>query len=175
MLLSWLPSYFRDVQGLSIADSGLFSAAPWLAMFAIGNLSASVADRMIQRGVSVTATRKLMQCGALIVSAGLLLALREAHSPVAALVLTCGATGALSCALAGVFPAYLEVAPRDSAVLMGFGNTFAQIPGIVGVAATGWLIDITGTYSAAFVLTAIVSVAGALIFGLLFDNHPVVN
>ncbi len=30
-LLAWLPSYFRDVQHLSIADAGLFSAAPWLA------------------------------------------------------------------------------------------------------------------------------------------------
>ena len=175
VLLSWLPSYFRDVQGLSIANSGLFSAAPWLAMFALGNVAALVADRMIQRGVSVTTTRKLMQCGALIVSAGLLLALREAHSPAAALALLCGATGALSCALAGVMPAYLEVAPRDSAVLWGFGNTFAQIPGIVGVAATGWLIDITGTYSAAFVLTAIVSASGALIFGLLFDARPVAD
>ena len=175
VLLSWLPSYFRDVQGLSIAESGLFSAAPWLTMVVLGNLAAAMADRLIQRGVSVTTTRKLMQCGALIVSAVLLLALREAHSAAAALVLLCGATGALSCTWAGVMPAYLEVAPRDSAVLLGFGNTFAQIPGIVGVAATGWLIDITGTYSAAFVLTAIVSVAGALIFGLLFDNHPVVN
>ena len=174
VLLSWLPSYFRDVQGLSIADSGLYSAAPWLAMFVMGNVAAAVADRMIQRGVSVTTTRKLMQCGALVVSAGLLLALREAHSPAAALVLLCGATGALSCTLAGVMPAYLEVAPRDSAVLWGFGNTFAQIPGIVGVAATGWLIDITGTYSAAFVLAAIVSAAGALTFGFLFDARPIV-
>ena len=28
VLLSWLPSYFRDVQSLSIGDAGLFSAAP---------------------------------------------------------------------------------------------------------------------------------------------------
>jgi len=39
-----MPSYFRDVQGLSIANSGLFSAAPWLTMFATGNLAGSVAD-----------------------------------------------------------------------------------------------------------------------------------
>lgn len=175
VLLSWLPSYFREVQGLSITNSGLFSAAPWLAMFAVANVAASVADRMIQRGVSVTTTRKVMQCGALIVSAGLLLTLREAHSPTVALVLLCGATGALSCASAGYMPIYLDVAPRGSAVLFGFGNTFAQIPGIVGVAVTGWLVDITGTYSAAFVLTATVSALGALTFGLLADARPLVD
>jgi MFS transporter, ACS family, solute carrier family 17 (sodium-dependent inorganic phosphate cotransporter), other len=175
VLLSWLPSYFRDVQGLSIANSGLFSAAPWLTMFAIGNLSGSVADRMIRHGVSVTTTRKLMQCGALIVSACLLLALQGAHSPAAALVLLCGAAGALACVSAGHMPIYLDIAPRGCAVLWAFGNSFATIPGIVGVAITGWLVDITGTYSAAFVLTALVSTIGALSFGCLADARPIVD
>jgi ACS family sodium-dependent inorganic phosphate cotransporter len=175
LLLSWLPSYFRDVQGLSIANSGLFSAAPWLTMFAVANVAGLVADRMIQRGVSVTTTRKLMQCGGLIVSASLLLALHKAHSPAAALVLLCGATGALACTSAGHLAIYLDVAPHDGAVMFGFGNSFATIPGIVGVAATGWLVDVTGTYSAAFVLTAIVSAVGALIFGLLADARPIVE
>jgi hypothetical protein len=62
---------------------------------------------------------------------------------------------------------------RDSAVVFGFGNTFATIPGVVGVAVTGWLVDVTGTYSAAFALTAIVSAAGALMFGFLFDASPI--
>ena len=141
-------------------------------MFATGNLAGSVADNMIRRGVSVTTTRKLMQCGALIVSAGLLLTLHEAHSPTAALMLLCGAAGALACTSAGHMPIYLDVAPRGCAVLWAFGNSFATIPGIVGVAVTGWLVDVTGTYSAAFVLTAIVSATGALAFGVLADSRP---
>jgi cyanate permease len=40
---------------------------------------------------------------------------------------------------------------------------------------TGWLVDVTGTYSAAFVLAAIVSAGAALIFGLLFDARPLVD
>jgi ACS family sodium-dependent inorganic phosphate cotransporter len=175
VLLSWLPSYFRDVQGLSIANAGLFSSAPWLAMFAATNLAAVVADRMVERGVRLTTIRKLMQCVGLLVSAAFLLAIREAHSPATALVLMCAATGALGCAWSGFAPGFLDVAPRHGAVLFGFSNTFATIPGIVGVAATGWLVDVTGTYSAAFVLTAAVSAAGALIFGFLFDARPIVG
>jgi MFS transporter, ACS family, solute carrier family 17 (sodium-dependent inorganic phosphate cotransporter), other len=125
--------------------------------------------------VNVTTTRKLMQCGALLVTAALLLALHEAHSPGAALVLLCGAAGALACTSAGHMPAFLDVAPRHGAVLYGFSNSFAQLPGIVGVAITGWLIDMTGTYSAAFVLTAVVSAVAALVFGLLVDARPIVN
>jgi ACS family sodium-dependent inorganic phosphate cotransporter len=70
---------------------------------------------------------------------------------------------------------YLDVAPRDSAVLFAFGNTFGTIPGIIGVAVTGWLIDVTGTYSAAFVLTAIVSAVGALLFGFFANARPIVD
>jgi ACS family sodium-dependent inorganic phosphate cotransporter len=175
VLLSWLPSYFREAHGLSIVHSGLFSAAPWLSMFTVGNVAGSVADWMIQRGVRVTTTRKLMQCAGLVLSAGFLLALLEARSPGVALALMCGATGALACTYAGYMSGYLDVAPRHGALLFGFGNTFATIPGIVGVAVTGWLVDVTGTYSAAFVLTAIVSAAGALLFGLLFDARPIVD
>jgi ACS family sodium-dependent inorganic phosphate cotransporter len=173
VLLSWLPSYFREVHGLSIAHSGLFSAAPWLSMFAVYNLAGSVADRMTQRGLGLKTNRKRMVCPGLIVSAGFLLALQQVHSPTAALVLLCGSTGALAWAATGYMPSYLDVAPRDCAVVYAFGNTLATIPGIVGVAVTGWLVDVTGTYSAAFVLTAIVSAAGALMFGFLFDARPI--
>lgn len=172
VLSSWLPSYFHEAHKLSIAHAGLFSAAPWLSMFIAANVSGSFADRIIRRGVSVTTTRKLMQCIALLGSAALLLALREAHTPTSALVLLCGATAALSCGWSGQQPAYLDVAPQHSAVLLGVGNAIATVPGIVGVALTGWLVDVTGTYSAAFVLTAIVSVCGALVFALYFDAHP---
>jgi len=162
------------VQGLSIANAGVFSAAPWLAMFVATNLAAVISDRMIERGVCLTTTRKVMQCAGLVVSAAFLLVIREAHSPAAALVLLCAATGALGRTWSRV-PAELFGCRRHGAVLFGFSNTFATIPGIVGVAATGWLVEVTGTYSAAFVLTAIVSAAGALIFGFLFDARPIVD
>lgn len=175
VLLSWLPRYFRDVQGLSAANAARFSAALRLAMFAATNLAAVVSDRMIERGTSVTSARKLMQCAGLAVSAAFLLAIPEAHSPGAALLLLCAATGALGCTGSGFAPGLLEVAPRRSAVIYGFSNTFATIPGIVGVAVTGWLVDVTGTDAAAFMLTAIVSAAGALIFGFFFDARPLLE
>jgi ACS family sodium-dependent inorganic phosphate cotransporter len=172
VLLSWLPSYFREVQGLSIATSGLFSAAPWLAMFVVTNLGANVADRMMRRGTTLTFTRKLMQCMGLVGSAAFLLATRDVHSPTLALTLLCGATGMLGFTWSGYAPNGLDLAPRYAAQLVGISNTVATIPGIVGVAITGWLVDITGAYSAAFVLTAAVSGVGALVYAALFDARP---
>jgi len=172
VLLSWLPSYFRVAQRLTIPNAGLFSAAPWLAMLAMTNLAGVLSDRLIRGGLAVTRARKLMQCGGLVVSAAFLLATRVATTPGAALGLLCAATGALGCTWCGYSPAILDVAPRWSAVLVAFGNTIGTLPGIVGVFVTGWLVDVTGTYSAAFTLTAAVSLVGAVVFGFLFDARP---
>jgi len=173
VLLSWLPSYFRDVQGLNIANAGFFSAGPWLAMAVAMNVGGSISDRMIRNGMSVTRARKIMQCGGLIVSGAFLLATREAHTPAMALMLLIGATGALGFTWCGFAPGILDIAPRHGGLLIGFTNTIGQIPGIVGITVTGWLVDVTGTYTAAFVLSAALSMVGALVFGLFFDAKPV--
>ncbi len=175
VLLSWLPSYFRDVQHLSIVNAGLFSAAPWLSMFVVIHFSASVADRMIARGVSATRTRKIMQCTGLLVSAVFLLALKNVQSAGAALVLICAATGIQGLVSCGYAPGIMDVAPRHASLLNGVSNTIATIPGVIGVAVTGWLVDVTGTYTAAFVLTATVSGVGALLFALLFRAEPLAD
>ena len=59
--------------------------------------------------------------------------------------------------------------PRHAAQITGLSNTIATIPGIVGVAVTGWLLDATGSYAAIFVLTAAVCGMGALAYSLGFD------
>lgn len=175
VLIAWLPSYFRDALGVGIADAALFSAVPWLTMFASSNVAAAIADRLIVRGVGVTFVRKLMQTVSLVGCPALLLVMRGVHSAQSALALLCVAMAALGCSNAGFAPAMLDIAPRHSAVLYGFSNTFATLPGIIGVAAIGWLVDVTGTYSAGLVLTAGVGFAGALAFALLFRARPLVD
>jgi ACS family sodium-dependent inorganic phosphate cotransporter len=173
VLLSWLPSYFREVQHISVGGAGLMSAAPWLAMFAATNGAGALSDRMIRRGVSLTFTRKLMQGIGLVGPAVFLLALRDVSSPTLALVLLCGATATLGFAWSGFAPNSLDLAPKHASVLIGMSNTFATIPGIVGVAVTGWLVDVTHTYTAAFVLAAVVSVVCALVYAVLFDARAI--
>ena len=175
VLLSWLPSYFHKVHGVGIASAGILSAAPWLAMFAVTNVAAAVSDRLIARGVSVTAVRKLMQCTGLGVPAVCLLLLRDVSSPEVATALICVAAGALGCCWCGSSPSMLDVAPRHGGIVSGVVNGIATIPGIVGVSLTGWLVDVTGTYAAAFVLTAAVGIVGALVFAAFFDARPLVD
>jgi len=173
VLLAWLPSYFRDVQHISITSAGEMSAAPWLGMFLGTNVAAPISDRMIARGASVTRTRKLMQAVGLLGSAAFLVAMRDVGTPLTAVALLCGATFTLGFAWSGFAPNSLDLSPRHAAVIFGVSNTFATIPGIVGVAVTGWLVDATGTYASAFVLTAAVSGVCMLAYAVAFDAKPI--
>lgn len=164
MLLSWLPSYFRDVHGLAIANTGLYSAAPWAAAFAGMQIAGGAADGMIRRRWRTLNVRRLMTAISLLGIASCLLWLREVRSADLALLLICLAMLLSGAGVAGSFVGPLDLAPRHAGVLIGFVNTLGTIPGIAGVAVTGWLIDVTHGYDAAFLVTAALAVAGTLVY-----------
>lgn len=175
MLLTWLPSYFRDVQHVSIASSGLLSAAPWLAMFLVTYAAARLSDVVVRVTGRLALARKLMQSIALVGSGALLLCAQQADSLPEAVAIVCAATGLLGFAWSGYAPNVLDLAPRDAAVLTGFSNTIATIPGVVGVAIAGWLVDLTGTYTAVFAVAATISVVGTLVYVIFGRAQPIID
>lgn len=175
MLLAWLPSYFSKGLGLSIQNAGLYAAAPWLAMALSGIASGWLADRWIRAGTDPTFVRKFMQITGLLGAAAFMWQARSVTSPDMALALLCGALGALAITWGGFISNHLDIAPRHADVLMGITNTAGTIPGVVGVAVTGWLVDASGTYTAAFVLAACVNVVGAIVWLLFATAKPVVD
>lgn len=175
LMLTWLPSYFRDVQQLSISNAGLFSIAPWIVLFVAGNVSGLLADRLIGRGASLTRVRKSMQIIGLLGSSGFLLLASQPMTPVTALLTLCGALGMLGFCWAGFAPNHLDIGPRHADVLYSLSNTAGTIPGIIGVAATGWLLDVTGDYTATFLLAAGVNVAGAVVWYIWGTGKRVID
>jgi len=164
VLLAWLPSYFKTTFGVSIANAGLLSAAPWLSSFVMGNVAGHLSDWMINRGYSRTFVRKLIQATSLFGAALFLLLVQTAGSPATGMLLMCGATGIWALCMGGYAVNSFDIAPKYADVIWGISNTVATVPGIVGVAVTGWLVQRTGAYSAPFFLTAAVGVVGALVF-----------
>jgi len=169
VLLAWLPSYFRTTFDVSLANAGLLSAAPWGAYFVMANVGGWWADRMLRRGRTATFVRKLMQTISLVGASSFLLLLQRAGTPAVGMLLMFGACGTLAFCLSGFAANPFDVAPRYADVIWGMSNTFGTMPGIVGVAVTGWLVDRTGNYNAPLVLTAAVGAIGAVAF-LVFGS-----
>ncbi len=174
VLLSWLPSYLREVQHMTVGGAGIWSAGPWMTMFVTMYVGAAVTEQVIRRTGRVALARKLMQAAGLLGSGALLLSVQVLpHSPGVVLALLCAATGMLGLGWCGFSANYLDIAPRHSALVFSVGNTIATIPGVVGVTITGWLIDVSGTYTAAFALAAGVSLAATLLFAWFGRGRPI--
>ena len=173
MLLAWLPSYFREVHGLSIASSGLYSAAPWVASF-LGMQAAGLAsDAAIVRGVRTITVRKLMTTVSLLGMGLCLLLLQGVHSAPIALTLICMATALGGAGVAGSFAGPLDIAPQYAGVVIGFVNTIGTIPGVAGVAITGWLVETTHSYATAFLVTAVLGVLGTVYYCCFASAEPI--
>ena len=135
-----------------------------MATFLMANLAGNAADRLLRQGRSATYVRKLMQALGLFGTATFLLMVPLATSATVGVMLMCAASGALGCCLAGFAVNAFDIAPRYADVIWGISNTAGTIPGIIGVAVTGWLVQRTGSYATAFMVTAAIAAAGALVF-----------
>ena len=129
-----------------------------------GQPRGNLADRLLRAARSATFVGKLMQTIGLGGAGVFLLQLPGAGSITAAVILTCFATGSLAFCFAGFAPNSFDIAPRYADVIWGLSNTFATIPGIVGVFVTGWLVQRTGSYAAPFRATAGIAFLGMLTF-----------
>ena len=135
--------------------------APWAAMFIMMNVAGWIADKLIADGRDITLVRKLMQTIGLVGSAFFLYLTRYATTPEVALLSLSGALGLLAFAYSGATPNVLDIAPRFGGVLFGIMNTLGTLPGIIGVALTGWIVETTGSYESVLLVAAVISIVGA--------------
>ena len=164
VLLAWLPSYFSSQLDINLRAVWIYISLPWIVNFLSGNLSGWIADRLIASGRSVTAVRKIMQVVGSAGPAVTLIALGFTESALTAVVLLTAALGLAAFSFAGFASNHLDISPRHAGAIFGISNTAGTIPGIIGVALTGFLVDQTGSYASAFYVTAGVYFVGLLIY-----------
>ena len=162
VILSWLPRYFADVHGLNLKATGYASLLPWVVMFAMANVGAQLADGLLKRGRSVTFVRKLMQSIGFFGAAAALLGIGQVHTVPVAIGLMSVALGLGSFALSGFGSNHLDIAPRYAGALMGLSNTAGTLPGVIGVAVTGYILAATGSWPLVFGIAAALYVAGGI-------------
>lgn len=154
VLLAWLPSYFSSQMDINLRGVWIYISLPWVANFIMANLVGWLGDRMIAGGRSVTFVRKSLQVVGSAGPALALLALGTTESATVAVTLLTVALGLGAFSYAGFGSNHLDISPRHAGAIFGISNTAGTIPGIVGVALTGYLVDVTGTYATAFYVTA---------------------
>jgi ACS family sodium-dependent inorganic phosphate cotransporter len=162
VLLAWLPSYFSSQLNVNLRAVWIFISLPWIANFLVANVVGWLGDRMIASGRPVGFVRKSLQVVGSAGPAIALIALTRVEDAVAAVTLLTVALGLGAFSYAGFASNHLDISPRHAGAIFGISNTAGTIPGIIGVALTGVLVDATGSYASAFYVTA-----GIYFFGLV--------
>uniref|UniRef100_A0A0E0M4E2 Major facilitator superfamily (MFS) profile domain-containing protein n=1 Tax=Oryza punctata TaxID=4537 RepID=A0A0E0M4E2_ORYPU len=142
--LSWLPTFFSEELDLNLTEAAWVSVLPPLGSMIITSIAAPFADNLISNGVDTTKVRKICQTIAFLSPATfMMLSSVDLGVPPWEIVAFLTSGLALSSfALSG----HVAKLPMNTP-FSGITNTVGAVPGIVGVALTGYLLDTTHSWS----------------------------
>jgi MFS family permease len=159
-LLSWLPLWLVQQHGYSIPQMARLGAAVYCAAGASTMFFGWLVDRLIAGGVSITTARKAVS---VIGHVGAALGLAGCVFAQGAGVIVCLFASASCLMMVSLWPITQTLAgPRAAARWVGIQNALANTAGIVGPVITGWIVDTTKSFDAAFLIAAAVALAGAV-------------
>lgn len=163
--LTWFPSYLIEARGLSVKDMSIVTVIPWILGFLGLALSGFVSDYIFKRFSSkgILFSRKIILVTCLFLSAvcigcaGLVTTTVGAVTLVGLSVFFLYFTGAIYWAIVNDV-----VEPKFVGSVGGFMHFLANTAGIIGPTLTGYLVDTTGSFSAAFLLAGGLAVIASL-------------
>lgn len=170
--LSWFPSYLTMAHHLSIQKMSIVSVIPW-AVGVTGLVAGGYAcDWLVRKTGRAIFSRKIV----LITSLGagaVCIALTGAVSELtSAVTLMAVAVFFMYASFNTYFAIVLDtVEKRRVGAVGGFVHFIANLAGIVAPALTGFLVQSSGSFKSAFVLTGIIAALGAL-FVAIFVRAP---
>ena len=161
-LITWLPSYFVNVRGVTILEAGIRASLPFLVFGICQPLGGWLADRIIQRGWEPARARKAIISVAFLSGLLIIPAAYTTSKDVALLLIMGGCLVGLSTAnqlvlLQGCTP------PKEIGFAVGIYNFVGNMAGIIQPLVTGLVIKLSGgSYTMAFVVAAVMLAASTL-------------
>jgi D-galactonate transporter len=174
--ISWLPTYLVKVQGFSISKTGMYASLPFIAGALGVLLGGRVSDLMIKRGKSRLDGRRLtIALGALLTSISLLITAFANSPAVAVSLLTIGMfTYSLCSAPIWTLATDVVETPKFIASIGSIQNFGGFLGGAFAPIVTGFLISSQGGFTLALVVTAVLALISAIMYGLVLrKNIPV--
>lgn len=173
VILSWMPLYFNSVYHVDLKEAAWFSAVPWSMMALVGYFGGAWSDMLIQRGLSVTLTRKIMQSIGFFGPGIALIGLTTASSPSIASAWLTLAVGLKSFSHSGFLVNIQEIAPQYTGILHGLANTAGTFAAILGTVGAGFFVEIFGSFRGFLWLTSFLYFLAALFWNLFSTGELV--
>ncbi|MBI5085763.1 MAG: MFS transporter [Acidobacteria bacterium] len=171
LLVTWLPDYLVESRHLTLPQAGAFAVIPYLVFTVSEPLGGWAADILVRLGFNETRSRKTIISAAFLTSLMLLPAGRAANDTAAVWMI--GAASLVGLATGNILALLQSVAPpAEVGLWAGIQNFAGNLSGIVAPIVTGILIERTGSYYPAFVLSVAVLLAGLPAYWFLVRQPP---
>jgi ACS family hexuronate transporter-like MFS transporter len=161
--MTWFPSYLVDVKGVSLLQMSWITAFPWLVGACGMAAGGFLIDRIYQKTGRQLFSRKVVLVTCLTAAAGCIGLSGYSESMESVVFFMSIAIGILMLTASAYWALIQDTVPSyyvgtAGGLMHGIGNC----AGLFAPTLTGFIIQGTGTYSAAFVVTGVLGVAGAL-------------
>lgn len=165
LYLTWLPAYLEKERGLPLATAGWVMIIPYLAG-TFGQLSSGiVADKLLARGLAPITSRKWPICIGLVCAAAFTIPAAYTPSLVWAIVFISLAMYFVNLASGGAWALASVAAPRRLVASLGSLQNFGgYLGGSMAPIITGVIVDRTGSFVYALLISAAVALAGAIAY-----------
>ena len=157
VLLNYLPTYLEQY-GYELDQIGYLTLIPYVLQF-IFTLIATKLDRIDKPAAF---KRQFFQQTAVLIPAFCLIMSRLVDGKIGLEFLFIG-MGINSFNVFGVQVSHLDIAPNFSGLVFGIGNTAGNLPGVVGLAITGWILEFS-TWNWVFIICVSHYLVGSLVW-----------
>ena len=169
--LIWLPGYFEQEHGLSIAKTGLAAMAPWFASSVALLAGGWISDRLFKKTGSKRIGRAYpIAFGMGIASVFFWLLLAKNGIVYDLWILSLG-LGFAFFINAPICSLNADLFPKQVGTGQGIMSCFFALAGIISPALTGWVVQISGTFQAAIVFVGVLTGAACLT-SIVFQREP---
>jgi MFS family permease len=159
---TWFQTFL--VKGRGFSETGLLLSTLPYAVAVVATLSGGAVSDALVRKLGPRRGRRALGAGALGVAGVCVIAAMLSRQHVVTVVLLAVVYGGITFQQAGVFGVCLDIGRQHAGAMVGLMNTVAQIGGLVGTVAYGYLVQHFGNYDAPFVPMAGLLFLGAVLW-----------
>ena len=159
---TWFHTFL--VKGRGFSESGLWLSALPFVVAGVANLTGGAVSDALVRRLGLKHGRRALGVSALAAAGLFTIAAMLCRQQILTVVFLTLVYGAITFQQSGVFGVCLDIAKEHAGAMVGMMNTTAQIGGLVGSVAYGYIVERFGSYNAPFIPMVILLFLGALLW-----------
>lgn len=166
----WLPGYFLSKYGLNLKSVGWYLTIPWLTGALFLKIGGIISDSLYKKTKNSRLSRAhLIWVTQLLAAISFICLTFTSQLGYSLLFLSLG-IGFGMMPQSAFFSINIDVAKEKAGSAQGITSSCLSLAGVIAPVMTGWLVDMTGNFSTAFLLLAGMTVAAVIVVILFL--HP---